>query len=249
MDPRIEQYLLGQLDENDKAAFEKEMENDSSLKEEVRTHAGVLQGLDEIRAEKLKSHFQELESNLPKEESNEEKVVEMQPSKGLGSIWKVAAAIVLLAIPTYLILNSGPTADELYNQYYQSYPNVITSTERSQEENPPEQNEALAYYESGNFEAAIEAFQAELEELPEAADMQFYLGVSQMETNRLEHAIESLTAVVESNNTQFRDQALWYLALAKMKNGNEVEAEGLLKHIITKENSYSTRAEEILEQL
>ncbi|HUN16379.1 MAG TPA: hypothetical protein PK622_06195 [Saprospiraceae bacterium] len=63
----IDFYLAGQLSEEEKAAFERRLQEDSKLKAEVEVYKNIVENLKSIRNQELKARLVNLESSIPKQ--------------------------------------------------------------------------------------------------------------------------------------------------------------------------------------
>jgi hypothetical protein len=63
----MERYLAGELSMDEKASFEKRMQDDSQLRAEVEAYKSILNNLKSVRNQELKSRLIKLERSVPKQ--------------------------------------------------------------------------------------------------------------------------------------------------------------------------------------
>ena len=117
---RIDRYVTGKLSPEEKAAFEKVLEQDQTLQEEVRITRQLVEGLGAIQKDRLKKQLMAFDQ----EGENEEKTGDLRTVSGLRFFvrryWKVAAVLVgvfLLAHLTGIFTSFKPNGNELVEQF------------------------------------------------------------------------------------------------------------------------------------
>lgn len=73
LEDRIDRYLLGYMDEDERSAFESEMSSDSSLAEEVRTRRMVIASVREYG--RMRDRLQSVEAGVRRERARRRKVL------------------------------------------------------------------------------------------------------------------------------------------------------------------------------
>jgi tetratricopeptide (TPR) repeat protein len=122
---------------------------------------------------------------------------------------------------------------DLYNQYFEIYPNVYQPVVRGSSE---ESTKAFMYYENKDYDKAQRAFLSLLEE-ENNPNIRFYYALSLLNDNLPEKGLEELKKL---QNIQFEFQAevLWYSALTNLKIENNLEAKKLLNTLKSKFPEY-----------
>jgi hypothetical protein len=147
------------------------------------------------------------------------RLIESEPKSRLIRIgWmKMAAALLILVLSGFVlwftVLKNENVLDE---ELSEPYPLMVTRG--------PEMNAGFERYLARDYENAISMFEAD------SADVtaRFYNALSNLYAQHYDRSITLLSSLKES---RYRDQALWYQALALMKLGKKGEAERILKTI------------------
>ncbi len=247
----IDQYLSKQLKGDQLSAFESKMSSDATFKKEVETQAFIHRGVnkfgeDEMRL-KLKKIRAEVLSTDQKQEENTEakgKVVPLGKRKKQNPVlrWSMAASIALAlgAAVYFFATRQNISGQDLYANYYQPFSEDINVRNVTAEDIA---NQASQLYQGKKYKEALPLFLQILEAEPNNAEVQLASGICQLETDNLEKAIQTFSAV---SNPLFKDQAQWYLAMIFLKQSDMANAKTVLESI--KEGDYNyAKAQEILD--
>ncbi|MFN3996391.1 tetratricopeptide repeat protein [Algoriphagus sp.] len=227
----IENYLLKNLSLAQQEDFEKRMESDSVLREEVILQQKLLTAVE------LGSFAKGVKDVKP----SEAKIRKIYNNK----VWVVAAVfvgVVLFSFLGYLFLReTNSTELDLYSAYFYADPGlpvVMSSSENY------EFYDGMVSYKEGNYEEAI-AIWSLLPDLKLNSDtLRYYLGVAHMNLNQFEEAADYLGWVTSDPQSEFQTKAIWYRALINIRQNEINQAIELLEVLLPE-----TRAEELLKKL
>lgn len=211
------------MSQEERQAFEKELKHNTELAKDV---AFLEKAYEFLRKQKQRDKLKEsLNEAAARYRQKRGKVFWL----GSRSVRAVAATLALLLVSIFVIKNlvqqpSSPT----YADLAQHPPLALTqmSADHSEETATLAAEQA---FNSGNYAQAAQALQRHLQVQPEDQLAQLYLAISFIETDRLKDARNILQSLTTSPD--FRDKALWYLALSYIKEGNEKQAKTYLKDI------------------
>ena len=141
----LNNYFEGNLSEEEKQQFNELLSNDSEFKAEFefQKKAKIAVALSERK--KMKNQLKEIE-NSRKQKSN---------NKTWLSI--AASIVVILSLGFIFFWNSSTTNDDLYADFYETFPNIEAPTTRG-ENNLNIKSEAFYAYDSKDYKKAIELF-------------------------------------------------------------------------------------------
>jgi tetratricopeptide (TPR) repeat protein len=239
----IERYIAGEMSEEEREWFEKELISNTNLSYEVelrRKTDMVLKSQDVIS---LRNKLSQIEKNRQVSE------VPVRRSKRPVYI-RYAAIVTALAligsIAVYTGRNSG--TDELISRYYKPY-DPPASQRSGQVGVNDDFTLALEFYNTNDYENAARFFSKVVESNPK--DMQSVLlnGVSNFEDKKYPEAKMSFTTVIDDNNNLFIETAEWYLALCYIKTNDKEKAANQLKKISKEGGTYCKDAKKILRKL
>jgi tetratricopeptide (TPR) repeat protein len=172
----------------------------------------------------------------------------------LATINRVAAAVLLLAIPISLLLyhNDNKNSPQLlFSNNYVSYESDLGTVrgETPDKQLAPTFSKAMELYEQKDFPRAELYLDSYLKANPEDADAVLYLGAAALENANLPKAIELLETARINNADKYED-ATWYLALAYIKQGDLSNARAVLQDLTKLEDGfYYQKANDLLADL
>jgi len=210
----IEQYLLDELPPQEREAFTARLYQDSTLKAQVEEMRLLLVGIKEVSLEKqLNTFHRELSAS------------EHQPATPAKSLspWflKIAASVVLLGALAWWVISQSNGPEKLFATYYTPDPGLITAMSSSDNYLF---DRAMVDYKTGQYEAAIKAWQGLSTSKPNNDTLQYFIGSAWLALHEQEKAIPLFRKVSSAPTSGFWKEANWYLGLALLKEGKTEEA-------------------------
>jgi hypothetical protein len=237
---RIDRYLSGMMDEQERLDFEAEAASDPALAESLalqRDMEAFLQG--KSRREARQQQLRALGLEYFKPEQGSAKTATL-PRRRLLWLAAAAAAAVIALILTWPSL-FGPS---LYEQYAQHPP--LALAEKSTD-GLVDWSATEAAFNTGDYTAAAAQLEQYLAQQPEDELARLYLGISALELDRIEEARHQFLSLAAAD-AAVKDYADWYLALSFLKTGDEERCRELLR-AISPDSALFTRAAGLLQQL
>lgn len=229
----LERYFENQLSQEEEILFQNYLDTDASFAEEFAFQKSVKQAITLNERAELKQQLQSFET--PK------------TNKKWLSKWSVAASIIVAVGAGYWFMNQSPNNIELYEDYYQSYPNVVAPTVRG-ENSEDIKSEAFYEYDNGNYEKSLVLF-SKIYETDKDDYALFYKALSQMELQKTTEAIATFKQFDLGKNNAFTPFVKWYLALAYLKENQKALAMPLLKSLSETQNPQQEMAQKLLKEL
>jgi len=210
----IERYILESMSEEERLAFEERMTSDPALKKAYETTLVARQLIKEAGRLELRTTLETFENEVS------DKVV----TSRIMPLWVKRilpiAALIVVFIGVYLFGNFNKTysGDEVFSTYYEVYnpPSTVRNDDGSKLLN---WETAVDAYKNGDYKKAFTFFGTSEDVIPDYIK-DFYLGVSALsaESPNYEWAILSFDEVIATDN-DYKQQALWYKALALLGKG------------------------------
>jgi|GEM_PF-2273068 len=229
----IRSYLNKSLDPSEEKAFEKALEEDPVLQEEVTVLSNLQVVIKEQERLLLKSRLQDLEQ-------------QKSQRKPLMVLLIAAFILVIALLSTVVFWQEEVTPQELYTTYFDVYPNNLrpTATGDISEETQP-----FSEYELGNYDAAANGFLVLMENGVQP-DLQFYYTMSILNTGKSDDEAIMQLVSLENSNTKYLPQVLWYSSLLYLKNKQLDSARTQLIKLLNHPALYKNReAEQLLDKL
>ena len=233
----IEAYLSNRMTDAESSDFEQRIDRDEELRNEVARHRLLH---SEMRRKELLD-FRQLVMKVGAEE-----VSEPDNRFDLKLLWRVAAMLVLVSgiALSYYFLSQPPLEEQLYSEYYVTYP--VEGAWRG--ESPDErQKQVLADYVSGAYASAIPGLQALVTQFPQKEVYQLYLTSAYLNTDNPTAAIMQLSGI--SAQSKLIEEVDWYLSLSYLKMGKLEEAQVQLEKVVAFRGALADRAKELLQKI
>lgn len=242
----IDQYLQGELPEEGQAAFQQRLETDPGFAAAFRERQQMQRYLQhQAKVPQLKAKMVALGAQHFKAEakgatdSAEGKVVPLWRRTPIA-IAAAAAAIALIL----LVWNPFQASGNLYEQYAAHQP--LALQERNLDGLDSEAAEQA--YNEGQYEAAYTRLSTLVEQKPDNPQLQLALGISALETDRVQEARMQFEALA-NGDTALQDFGRWYLALSFVKTGEYDRAKPLLRALTQQPSAFRPQAEALLQRL
>lgn len=225
----LNHYFENTLTTEEAIAFNDLMGTDSAFANEVVFQKQLKKAITLEERSQLKEKLQKYESKK-------------QPK---FKWWSIAASFLVLLGLSFWYVTQDPNYDTLYASYFEVYPNLVEPIVRDGNEEKTITTEAFIAYENGDYAKASQLLAIISKNKPEEFPL-FYRAISLMKLNQLEQA-----AVIFSDtswSSSYSDNAIWYLALIKLKQKDIPESKKLLVSLSHK-SLYALEAKELLEKL
>ncbi|MFZ6050573.1 hypothetical protein [Halocola ammonii] len=242
----IDDYLLDRLSESQKQEFEAAVENDPELEKKVEEAEALKEGIEALGRAEQKERLRTLEEELTEENRENRK------HNALWWTGRIAAAILLLLVPLYFIVNSIQNNDpkKIYATHFEPYPVLESGVVRG-EENNTTMTEGLDAYQRANYEVAIEELSSAVDEVENPWSAQFYLALSHLGSDTPKDAIPLLEELSVEEDFKLKEQAKWYLGLAFLKDDQTNKARDVFQSLYetAKDSTLRLKAEGVLKAL
>lgn len=236
----MEKYFDSELSVEEMEIFSLRLKNDAIFKSLIEREKIIIGA---IRNQGLLDNLHYLKSVEEKIQGNH-----AHPSFARIQTWYyyAAAAVVLLLVTVKVLLPSQQTSDQLFAEYFTPYQNAFEPMTRGSDL-ATVRTEAFQAYEQKDYESAAKGFTELLKEQNEPGTL-FLLGNANLKLGHASAARENFIKLI--NDFDDLDlQAKWYLALSYLKSDDRENARKVLKELGETENSYASKAKELLKKL
>ncbi|MBL4662750.1 MAG: hypothetical protein JKY22_04150 [Flavobacteriaceae bacterium] len=257
----LERYLNDQMTPEEKAQFEKEIDQSSELQELIELHEQVTVLDDEADWITYKGDVSEIKKKIPLFENEETKAFskklrefqnnQMQTTGRKPIVWKrlavfsgVAASILLVL---FFTIQRGDNLDQLYvaHSNWNELPSLTVKGNSVSDRTEIEQLFILKKY----TEVVSNVKKITINSEEKDATLLLYQGVSQLELDQYENALQTFTELTKSNTIDHH-KGYWYIAMVYLKQGNKETLIESLEVITSNSTFYKhTDASDILKKL
>lgn len=223
----IEDYLDGRLSEEARAELEARIDTDDELAQAFALRRDMDRHLrKQEKRVQLKATLAELGEEFFQAETTTAKPAEAKRIPLHRRWYAYAAAILLVAtVSVVLYLNLRPG---LYEQYAQHAPLALTVMSADADALGAQAEQA---FNDGNYENAYVLLQNYVNTNPSNNLARLYLGITALETDRLEEAQSIFNQLKTEAGGQWTDYGRWYLALTYLKLGDTADCRAELEGI------------------
>lgn len=235
----IETYLDNELSGSDLISFEEELKRNFELQKELQFQKEVNQfvGLHSFR------------ENIKK--VSEEYFTGQKIKISFWSKYKIQIAatflICFLLLTVYVVWSSHKkTTDELFNEYYK--PMEFEITLRGSEAVVLNlEKTAVSYYLQKKYNQALKLFNEILLTDSLNSKINIYAGISAIELNQINKAIQYLSKVPKI--TLYYSSAQWYIGLCYLKLGDKQDALRVFENLCKDDTSFKNQALELINKI
>ncbi len=240
----IERYLQGEMAPDEKVWFEKEIEGNLSLRDEINLRRKVNSVLTDKDMIELKVQLDKIHQEIF--EATE---------KGKGAIRKIYRKVyftagtltVFVLMFSFYLSNRNYSNEKLVELYYQ--PIKASVSVRAADPSGDKLSKAMVLYNAQRYEEAISAFEKILTEDKTKVGVNLYSGISHMEMEKYDLANERFQRVIEGEPNPFVESAYWYLGMCYLMTNNREKAAEKFQLLTDSEGFYHQQAKKILKRI
>ena len=217
----FEAYLANELSQEERTAFETKLKVDVEFKKAFNTYKELSAYLahtleNETASELFKSNLENISNTHFGKYKKQKTFFTLKPWQ-----YAVAASIVLL-IGFFMFNQSTPV--------YSDYANYGTISLTVRGDNSELIKTAEAAFNSKDFNKASKAFTELIALDTKNTELEFYRAIAYIELNEFDKADVVLDDVSKGNSV-FKNKAIWYLALSKLKQEDYKACTTILKQL------------------
>jgi len=246
---KLERFLNGQMDAAEKNAFQQEIDASIALQEFIGTYnqLDAFEDVDNWPFSRGNDRMKEAARLFLKKDTiafastlNEANFQYQEHSKQTRGLWQrfaiVGSVAACIALLLYVIFPSTPDLNKMYVDHssWEELPSLAVKGDST------EINKVIleqVFQKEDYLESA-----AMSEQLLEESDFMdptllLYLGVSQLELDQFDAALQTFTTLIESN-TLDAHKGFWYTSLVYLKQGNTEAAIEALEMVVSNKYNY-----------
>jgi predicted Zn-dependent protease len=236
----ISRYIDGEMNAEEKKAFEELLQQDAALQKEVGLFRDVNETLKmklhpDENEQALRNSLEELRGEYFKTRS---KVIPFKPLRR----WLAAAAALIIIAATTLIL--VPWKKDLYKQY--AYIEMPPAAQRGAPADSLLQ-QATEDFNHKKFTESLSSFEAILRDDPQNSFIHYFYAIALLGSGQVERSRNELKQVYNGNSL-FRYDAAFYMALSYLKEKDKAACKEWLNKIPVDADLYG-KAQELLKKL
>lgn len=263
----FENYLNGQTSAEERAGFQRELEQDAELAAEVEFHQDILKGINSGAEQDFSQLVKNVHGKLKTEGFFAEAATTQQVQKeakvrriGWVRALSLAASVAVLLVAAWWAFFQSPTPEAVYANVYTPAADVLSEpvADRLSETGFGINKAALqglqngiTAYQSGDYQLARQqllAFKtvAPTDELAPYAS--FYAALSALELEDYAAARTELATLTNQANFELSNDATWYAGLAALKAGDLATAKQQFTTLVN-DAEFGERAQGVLSDL
>ncbi len=219
---KFEDYLRGNLKEQEQRQFEKSLEEDPEMKREFEIFQDITGGIKQKANKELGAHLDTIYREVRGKPT---------PSSFWSKWWWLIAIAVVLLITVLIFFLRNRSQPDLYAQYFIPFSTELST--RGSASTSPEviqlQLDAQKALESGAYDQFLSLIKQHPSVFDPSNQPQLHLsiGIAQLEQGQFEEALRSFSAL--ENHSILQHQAIYYKALVYLKVEQTASALQVLK--------------------
>jgi len=232
------------MSSEEKAWFEKEMEGNIALQEEISFHQKVDSVLSDKETFELKAQLDQIHDEINETAHKGRKLIKNLYKK----TYLAAGTVVTIALfLTLYSSNRNFSNDKLIGLYYQP---AETSVSYRSAANPDDMlSEAMNLYENKDYQKAIHLFESVLQVDNSKIGVNLYSGISYMEIEDYNLANQSFQTIIDQKPNPFVESATWYLGLCYLFTDEREKAKESFSILVETDSYYKDEAKNLLRRL
>ncbi len=228
---RIERFLLGKMETNERNIFEKELETNPELRKEKEAHQELIRA---IEVGGLKESLDEIHNKtISKNES--------RPSR--NNWFAIAAGLAAIISVAIWAVNHQSTNEALFAEYSTIDPGLPVPMSASANYTF---HDAMVDYKAEKYDKAIEKWTALLEDNEKNNPLNYYIGAAYYNQEKYNEALLWFEKTLADSSSSFHAKAQWYEVLSQLKLN---ETQKVLATVSLPNSPYKDRIESIQQEL
>jgi tetratricopeptide (TPR) repeat protein len=243
-DEFIQPFLDGELSREELDWFNKELQSNAVLAEDIKLYREVDNAIREQDVMDLRDQLDVIHNtigDLSKEPAKQSKYRKVLSYAAIASLAILISFGILMKVQHKKLTNQ-----QIYQRHYEPY--EVTMVYRSGET----QNLidlAMLKYDAQDYFGAIEIYEQILSKEPGNMESNLYSGISYLETEQYSKADNRFRTIIDHNDNLYIEQAEWYLGFCYLQTGKNLEARAHFKEISKGDGSYSKKARKIMRSI
>lgn len=236
----IERYLNDRMSADERVEFDHKVKNDLILQAQLAETKSIILGIESAALQSELDAFHEDIVPVRTLDTSEEENTSSNRNFGKRVIsWSIAASIVL-ALGIFAFMDNTSSSEKLFAKHFTPDPGLPTVMSTTSEFSF---YDAMVNYKQEEYTKAITKWEAILSSKPKNDTLNFYLGVSYLAEGNATRASQYLSETMKASPSIFTDDAIYYAALAEIKQDKFEAAKKLLS------TSDSKRSKALLSEL
>ena len=215
----IDRYLKGEMSPEELNWFEKELEGNQALRNEIELHKKVDAVLSNGEMIDLKNQLDLIHQEIEEAAEHSQSAIQYIYRKVYYSATALVVAVLMF---TLYITNRDFTSDKLIEKFYE--PEHASLTLRGEIDGENMLLNAMDFYNNKQYGEAIALFETLLEEKEKKMGLNLYSGISHMEIQEYEEANEQFKHIIDNKPNPFVESATWYLGMCYVMTNDRDKA-------------------------
>lgn len=211
----IERYLNDTMAVDEKIEFEKSLQENETLQQQVKDIEVLLAG---IETASFRSKMNEFHSQM--EEEIPVRSISYSNRTNSRLFYAIAAsAVILLGI--FWVFNPSNSNEKLFNEYFLVDPGLPTTMGSTDEFSF---YDGMVNYKRKEYDKALEKWNLLLPQKSDNDTLNYFIGVAYLAKGNLDEAIPFLEKVTTQKESMFLGDTFYYLGLSNIKSDNKEKA-------------------------
>ena len=245
----VDRYVDGVMSVDEQLWFEKELQHNADLQEEVKIQKKLQKMLAQKELLKLESELDAIYTQTFQPWRKSIITIPNSVKNSLGKFSVLAASVALVIITSIIFIGKHTSSNtDIYKAYFQPA-EISMSFRAGAEELNSDLRSAMTLYENKEYGEAIQLFEKILTKDQSRIGLNLYSGISHMEIEEYDEAHKSFNKVINNKANAFIESAEWYLGLCYLKTDEQDKAIEVFKTIVERDGYYKKDAKKIIKKI
>jgi len=243
----IDRKICNEMVEDELKQFDKLVNSDPSVEEDLHLQMEIEAAIGETDVIDMRKNLDHV-FELTQTEKEQPSIIRSLFRSKLHRIAAAAFTIIFMlgAVSIFMLNTQKPISNEnLFNIYYQ--PDAALLIRGNSEDKLL--IEGFKKYENKDYSGALIIFNDILNKDPNNIPVQFYAGISNIESGKYRNALKPFNYISSHNHNLYVEKARWYAALCYLKLNEDSKAKEIFKEISTSNSSYKFKAKNIIKSI
>lgn len=217
----LEKFIFHQMSEEENEAFMQKLNLNLALQHKLQAINHLVVGIQEAELEKKLDEFHNDLTSIKKNKRHFSFDFILQKKW-----WVAASVLIIVSLGLLFIFNGDSQGEKLFASYFNPEPGLISAMSTSDNYLF---DRAMVDYKVGNYNAALKTWESLLVSNPGNDTLNYFIGSAWLMKEKDENAIQYFEKVIASQNSAFRNDALWYTGLVLLKSNKKTEAASFIE--------------------
>jgi len=229
----IERYLTRSMTSVERSQFEERLAADPSLQAKVREIGLLIETVETVALKTKLDRFHQTIEGTQSKPLHTPEIIKRRNTTSKLPLYALAACLLVI-FGVFYFMKMPSSSEKLFAKHFVPDPGLPTTMSTQTNYHF---FDAMVNYKRGEYNIAITKWQQQMDDIQENDTLNFYLGVAHLAEGNSEKALDYLKKLETQSQSIFIEDAIYYRALAHIKENELDKARQLLIENPTQRNT------------